>query len=738
MKKNSILTKLDEIFAKEGKNEYLNFIIFLLSFANLQTIYNDENPSMFFKDIIENFNSKIDDLPPSKELYTILSMIENYDSIPRNYKIKTKLFEESKSFYERKLQNIIKKTPIYLTRFQKELFDDCIDKNNYIFGMPTSFGKSFVIRLVALYRANENKRTIICVPTLALLNEYRIEFNKINDLNVEISSNPLFNKNFKILITTQERLINFEIMKDDLLIIDEAYLIDDENLRGAILKSLTKQFLIKNNSVKFFQPNIIRIDNESFAIKNKFKIKIINYSFCTQKEMEIKKKTKVIQNVVDIVKKSYKNKEKIGIFALKSKHIKYAVEISKKINIFENFENEEWFKMLEEIYTNNYLPIHFLSRGILINNGDLPKFFRFISENVFKNNKNMFILICNNTLTKGINFSLKNIIIQSKNGIDEKTNINEFELKNLIGRIGRYSSNNINDRLGKFYIVLWNDDVIKNIKKIKEQNKIEYKPEKEEKESEKYKKWLENINNGTFEPWKYILENFNGDESSFKKFIIDNFKCITNYYKTKNNKDEYYNFIIELFGGKDKYIQKFFFRESKNYEKEKSVKQENYLIWKTKNRIFKHVFENVPISNLVKEELSYFKGENYFFDPKKGIVSKEKSKNDWKKISDIKIGDNNYKLIFTSIMNKLSNEINSFYSGNFALIEPKIIEIIKEKDPNFNPESEYSKLDIIMDKYNLPRDFREYLIKKNIKNEDDLEASKEFQIIKKILLNKGE
>lgn len=295
---NNIIKQLD-IFFKSDKIKYLNFIIFLLSLANLQTLYNDDNPSHFFRDIIDNFNNKIDDLSLEKDLslqnklYTILSMIENYSAIPKEYKINTSLFNDSKLFYEKYLKDIINNN-IYLTRFQQQLFIDCLDeKINYLFGMPTSFGKSFVIRLVAMYRANQNKRTIICVPTLALLNEYRIELNKINKLkNFEISSNPLFNSEFKILVSTQERLIDFKIKPNDLLIVDESYTIDDENLRGAILKSLTKNFLKENNSVKFFQPNIIRIDEKSFPIENKFTTKIINYSFCSQKEMDKENKKK--------------------------------------------------------------------------------------------------------------------------------------------------------------------------------------------------------------------------------------------------------------------------------------------------------------------------------------------------------------------------------------------------------------------------------------------------------------
>lgn len=343
----------------------------------------------------------------------------------------------------------------------------------------------------------------------------------------------------------------------------------------------------------------------------------------------------------------------------------------------------------------------------------------------------MYILICNNTLTKGINFSLKNIIIQSKNGISDKEGINEFELKNLIGRVGRYSFNNINDRLGKFYIVLSSKKFSENIKEIKDKNKVNYKPEKDKIESEKYNKWLDIINNGTFEPWKYILEKFNGDESSFKEFIFRHIDCIKEYYSTKNNKNDFYNFIIDLFGGEEEYIKRFFNNKYSDYDIKSDI-QKNYLIQRTKNQIFKHVFENYPIKDLVSKEYEYFFKNEYFYNKETGETSKQEYKNINTKISSVKYGDENYRLIFTWMINKLSNEINSFYSGNFTLIEPKIIATIKEKFPDFKPNNEYSELDIVMDKYNLPRDFREHLIKKNIKNEEELKNSKEFKIINEI------
>lgn len=745
---NKILSEYLEKLFLNNKRDYIQTIVLFFSLATLQTKFDDNNSFTFFKEIIDNFNRNIEELSNNKdieyEFLTALSLIENYIEIPSEYKIETKMFQESNNFYEKYLKDIMpdNKEKIYLSRFQQELFESCLENNNYLYAMPTSFGKSFIIRLISLFRSNQGKRTIICVPTLALLNEYRIELDKINFKKFKISSFHDLNENFDILVTTQERLLEFNINKDDMLIIDESYSIDDKDLRSAILKSLAIRFLNNGNTIKLFQPNIIKInsnDSDSFFRKFNFHIKKFNFSFCTQDEGE-RISSNIEKSVINICKQSIKNKEKIGIYVIKNKHYKYAKLLMEQKELNKCFKSNSWYKILAEIYTEYYLPINFISKGILINNGELPKFFRFVTENIFKNNMEMFVIICNNTLTKGINFSLKNIVIQSKNGINEKGKIDEFEIKNLIGRVGRYSKNNLNTRIGTIYIVLSNKETIDEISKIKNISEVNYSKQiinenAEEKEAEKrYNQFQKDIDQGKFEPWKFILKKFNNNENEFKEYVLNNSKSIMQFYSKKNieqnDKENFYDFIIGLFGTKEEYIRIFF----NNRKKEISQQQINYYINRTKKVIFKHIFEDIPLKDLIFKEISYYKKNNLFFNKNNGTINKWKENLDdnWISINDVKTNTEHYNMLFTNLINKLSDNINTFYSANYSLIEPKIIEIIKDKYKDFEIKNEFEELDILMDKYNLLRDFRNYLIKNKIIDEQQLNKSEIFALLKEI------
>ena len=330
--------------------------------------------------------------------------------------------------------------------------------------------KSLLIKLFALFRAYHNKRTFICVPTIALLNEYKSDFQKLDKNNIRITSFDNIN-DAKIYILTQERMLNIEIEKDDVLIVDEFYEIIDNNLRSYILRSVINRFINNNCAVKMFQPSIVKINDSFKDVINNFNDITIIRNFNNPCCQVIKKiyNMSVSSCIEEILKKDINQNDKTAIYTIKSNQLKIAELISKNKPTVDDIENELWYKFLEDQYSSNYLPLLYLKNGIVVNNGDLPKLFRYVTEKLFKN-KNIFkIIICNNTLSKGVNLSIKNLIVASKNGINENQSINKFELKNLFGRVGRIS-NDILDRNGNLFLCFSKKGTINNIENIVKSN----------------------------------------------------------------------------------------------------------------------------------------------------------------------------------------------------------------------------------------------------------------------------
>ena len=288
-------------FLLQNKNDelILEWIYFLSQIATLSNDTKNDD-SDFYNDIVEVFNCFIgqkgeDFLEKNKkQIDQILLVLENYSNIKSisNYKITSLLYDESKEFSKKYINNFVENN-VLLTEKQRKIFLSILAKTNDIYSMPTSFGKSFIIKLVAIYRANLGLKTIICVPTLALIHEYRRDFSIYNKHErIKISSSPE-NEESMIYVLTQERLLDYKITsRSDLLIIDEAYELLNKNLRSAILKSLCNHFLKNGNHIKLFQPNL-NLDKFTFINEWFLNVYKINSKISTQILYSFNKDVKV-------------------------------------------------------------------------------------------------------------------------------------------------------------------------------------------------------------------------------------------------------------------------------------------------------------------------------------------------------------------------------------------------------------------------------------------------------------
>lgn len=727
-------------FLLQNKNDelILEWIYFLSQIATLSNDTKNDD-SDFYNDIVEVFNFFIsrkgeDFLKKNKkQIDQILLVLENYSNIKSisNYKITSLLYDESKEFSKKYINNFVENN-FLLTEKQRKIFLSILDETNDIYSMPTSFGKSFIIKLVAIYRANLGLKTIICVPTLALIHEYRRDFSIYNKHEgIKISSSPE-NEESMIYVLTQERLLDYKITsRSDLLIIDEAYELLNKNLRSAILKSLCNHFLKNGNHIKLFQPNL-NLDKFTFINEWFLNVYKINSKISTQIVYLFNKD--VNNNIKNITLKSIKNNEKIAIYSYKYKHWHIAENISEGLDYIDLSSNE-WFSFLEEIYTEDYLPCHFLKKGIIISNGDIPRIFRYIVEKNFKANKKIFnVIICNNTLSKGVNLEIKNLIVNAKNSMSKNNSvIDKFEIKNLFGRVGRIT-NNLLDRIGNVYICLSDKKTSKEIEKLSVNDNIEYVPNNSKEDITKYEKIKSDVANGKLKPWKYVLDHILNENNLYDIFE-NNRNAIVNFYskekRTEEDFDNFFNFLIELYGGEKNFI-KLFFVDSMNensYNLESKLQNQNFVDYyiniRTKLYIFGFIFKNIEIKDILDMQMSYYKEKNYYFN---GSYLSKKHKEGYTLIKNITKKSTLYSKLITRIINDIIKASSKFYESNFRLVEKEIINFLKNKC-NIELKEIDSDIKNIVDEYNIPFEMINIFKKNNIKTIDEFKKSRFYNIL---------
>lgn len=727
-------------FLLQNKNDklILEWIYFLCQLATLSNNTKTDD-SNFYNDIVEIFNYFINEKNDEfleknkKQIDQILLVLENYSNIKNisNYKITSISYDESKNFSKKYIDNFISNN-FLLTEKQRKIFLSILEETNDIYLMPTSFGKSFIIKIVAVYRANLGLKTIICVPTLALINEYRRDL-AIYNLNkkIKISSSPESEESM-IYVLTQERLLDYKIKnRNDLLIIDEAYELLNKNLRSAILKSLCNYFIKNGNHIKLFQPNL-NLDKFDFINEWSLNVHKINSKISTQIFYLFNKD--VNTNIKNITLKSIKNNEKIAIYSYKHRHWQIAEKIFEELN-YVDLSSSDWFTFLEEIYTEDYLPCSFLKKGIIINNGDIPRIFRYIVEKNFKTNKKLFnVIICNNTLSKGVNLEIKNLIINAKNSMFKNNSvIDNFEIKNLVGRVGRITSNLL-DRIGNVYICLSDKKTSKEIENLRTNNNIEYVPNDLEVDVIKYEKIKSDISNGTLKPWKYVLDHILGENNLYDIFE-NNRNTIINFYskekRTEEDFDNFFNFLIELYGGEKNFIKLFFVDSMDKYGYNLENKLQNndfvnyYVNIRTKLYIFGFIFKNLDIKNILDMQMSYYKNHSYYFN---GSYLYKKYKEGYTLIKNITKESTLYSKLITRIINDIIKASSKFYESNFRLVEKEIINYLKEKC-NIELKKIDDDIKNIVDEYNLPFEMINIFKKNNIKTIEEFKKSKFYNIL---------
>lgn len=353
------------------------------------------------------------------------------------------------SLIKTKIKNEIFKSKvnsnIRLTKYQVEILQ-ILENNNIFISAPTSFGKTFIL-LEYLYRNKEKINNVVfIIPTLALMNELLKKIFSIfkDDYNICINSTEeISNRNIFVFVPERSDSNFIKIINElsiDLLIFDEIYKLQGDKKKISSDDRLIYMNKVYLDLVKYAKKIALLgpyINHVEFENTN---IKIIKYY---TNFMPVYNKIGVLPDNSrwEECLKSNKNlvyfKKPESIYT----NISGVLSLFSENSIYENIYKEE-IGYLEKIIGNNWFVIQLLKRGIGIHHGKTPMFLRKFYENEY-NKGNIKTLLCTSTLMEGINTPTESLIIV------DKPNSN-FELNNLIGRVGRL--NPVNPKVGNVII----------------------------------------------------------------------------------------------------------------------------------------------------------------------------------------------------------------------------------------------------------------------------------------------
>lgn len=366
---------------------------------------------------------------------------------------------------------------VYTNR-QYEIANKILSSPNFSFSGPTSLGKSFVLKNVAIEMLNELNLIVFILPTKALLDEYLIDFRsiinsrKITNINLTKSVSGYKHGVKNILIFTQERYNRFIYERDyedvfvDALFVDEAHKLADKNNNRSLtlfkvishslkryekLKIVFSSPVISNPEIFFdffsISGTSLRI-RESPVAQNLYFAELKNSSFkcfdnISDRVIPFEVSKKYIDDfdlIVDIGKKFSSN-----LIYISSKS-----QCMLRANDFYFYQKEKISDdycfdpvLVEEanIISSFIHPEFSLSKmlpyGIAYHNGSLPSFIRRRIEGLYADRKIKYIF-CTSTLLEGVNLPTKNIFIYPMKLKGESSDTLNFW--NLAGRAGRYKN----------------------------------------------------------------------------------------------------------------------------------------------------------------------------------------------------------------------------------------------------------------------------------------------------------
>lgn len=392
-------------------------------------------------------------------------------------------------------------------------FYQSLDIKRMLISAPTSCGKTFIMREILCLNQEKYKNILLVFPTVALLRENALNMEELNQdkkmgYNVIKSIDREIDcQDRNIFVLTPERAMqllaqypNIEIdffFYDEMYKIDEDYCNDETDDNDEKKNSYTERTFLDEARAKTFRiclyllskrvkdyylagPNLKRekfgkgmqryIAENNIQVKEiefeptkrimvKAYNKVIDEDYTNLPYLEkpgiVKIHSKVNDRICDVV--NYIEQKGYGATILycttPAKANEYATKLAKNHqgNVVKNERFSEFIEHLKRNYNidgsiNEWSFVNVLEMGFGMHHGKMPKYIQKEILDLF--NEGIFnLLFCTSTIVEGVNTNAKNmVVLNHSKGTKELT---VFDLKNIIGRAGRYYHNFV----GRYFLV---------------------------------------------------------------------------------------------------------------------------------------------------------------------------------------------------------------------------------------------------------------------------------------------
>ncbi len=317
---------------------------------------------------------------------------------------------------------------------------------------PTSYGKSSLIINSIKNLEKDDKKIVIVVPTKSLLMQTYKSVRNANLGKKIIMHDEMFdNEEQFIAIFTQERalrLLNRHNCKYDVLYIDEAHNILDNDPRSILLSRLISKNLKKNNNHKviYLSPLIENINNIRISKEQNISSHIIKHNLKEPDIFELKLDGLVCSYnrfldefyTIDIhtdpflytIQKSGNknfiyNYRPVKIEAFAKEFCKYLPEIEMTNELIKLKQT-----LRKEVH-NDFYVINCLKHGVVYIHGKLPDLIKEYLEEKYRTLPELKYIIANSVILEGMNLPIDCLFVYNIRGLNGK------KLSNLIGRVNR-------------------------------------------------------------------------------------------------------------------------------------------------------------------------------------------------------------------------------------------------------------------------------------------------------------
>jgi len=378
---------------------------------------------------------------------------------------------------------------IYISDFQKHLWELLQTNKHLSISAPTSSGKSFMVQSFIIENCvkKDKYHVLYVVPTRSLIyevsNELKTQLKGHNtSVKTTFDAERKSMKEKEIFVLTPERCLKLIELRDklhfnpDIIFFDEVQNMEDEE-RGVLFEFILNELSVccSNSKIIIAGPLLEKLDETfnkisgltsecvssifssvfqikailrfSKTSKNKINVYLkspsgntINFTITSKLTLYSKIKSKKGMAVTDLIAQYACNSQNIVYSNRKASAERWADYLAKKdLNspFFDPDEIEELTEYLKEEVHQDYLLISCLKKGIAFHHSCVPEIARIEIENLYREGK-ISNIVCTPTLLEGVNLPAQKLFLITNKKDEEE--MEDFDFGNLIGRAGRIRS----------------------------------------------------------------------------------------------------------------------------------------------------------------------------------------------------------------------------------------------------------------------------------------------------------